>query len=178
MFEKGSGELLQSMQNFAPEMKGFSPTNKSSLQSYLPKYASTERMLLVHNTFTSAQDISFTKTSPIAIYWCFCPNANKYIEGRQPDYTLFLAEKCTIGTDSLASNWSLSILDELKTIRQKNMQIELETLLKWATINGAEALGLTDKLGSIEVGKAPGLNLISDLIDANISEKSTVKKIV
>ncbi|HRP60104.1 MAG TPA: amidohydrolase family protein, partial [Vicingus sp.] len=83
----------------------------------------------------------------------------QYIEGRQPNYHLFLNEKCTIGTDSLASNWSLSILDELKTISNNSPNIELEKLIKWATINGAEFLGIDNQYGSIEKGKKPGINL-------------------
>ena len=97
------------------------------------------------------------------IYWALCPNANLYIENRQPSYNLFLNEKCTIGTDSLASNWSLSILDELKTIVNHSPQLPLELLIKWATFNGAEFLGITHQFGSIEKGKKPGINLIEQL---------------
>ena len=132
-------------------------------------------MLLVHNTFTQKEDIAFAKNAPIDVYWCFCPNANEFIEGTQPDYALFLNEKCTIGTDSYASNWSLSILDELKTISNKNPDIPLEKLIKWGTYNGAQFLGF-HQLGSIEKGKSPGLNLIENvqLGPFKLTEKSRV----
>ena len=85
---------------------------------------------------------------------------------------LFKNEKCTIGTDSLASNWSLSVLDELKTISKKDNAISLETLIKWATFNGAQYLGF-EKLGSIEKGKQPGLNLIKNV---NLNQLSLTKE--
>ena len=47
----------------------------------------------------------------------------------------------TIGTDSLTSNWQLSIWEEIKTIKKYQSFVTLETLLTWATINGAKALG-------------------------------------
>ena len=35
--------------------------------------------------------------------------------------------------------------------------IPLDELLRWATINGAKALGVEDKFGTIEVGKQSGI---------------------
>ena len=67
-----------------------------------------------------------------------------------------------LGTDSFASNWSLSILDEIKTIRQHFPQIPLEDVLGWATINGARALGMDSFLGSFERGKKPGVVLLEE----------------
>jgi len=179
MFEKAEGEILKVMQNFAPEMLEFNATGKSSLQSYLPNYFGVKKMLLVHNTFTQKGDIEFARNSPIDTYWCFCPNANEYIEGTQPNYNLFLDEKCTIGTDSYASNWSLSILDELKTIVRKDKSISLEKLIEWATYNGARFLGFSH-LGSIEKGKAPGLNLIQniDLENLRLTDRSVVNPLI
>ena len=68
-----------------------------------------------------------------------------------------------IGTDSYASNWSLSILDEMKTIAKQFPSISFNTFLAWATINGAEALGFGTQLGSIQKGKKPGLNLLTGI---------------
>jgi len=36
-------------------------------------------------------------------------------------------------------------------------------LVKWATLNGAKALGFERDLGSLAVGKTPGINLIKNL---------------
>jgi cytosine/adenosine deaminase-related metal-dependent hydrolase len=65
-----------------------------------------------------------------------------------------------LGTDSLASNDGLSILAEIKTLKQNFKIIDLAVFLKWATINGAKALQVDDKLGSFETGKQPGVILI------------------
>ena len=67
-----------------------------------------------------------------------------------------------MGTDSLASNWSLSILDEIKTIRKYFPQVLLEEMLRWATVNGAMALNMQDDLGSFEKGKKPGVVLVDE----------------
>jgi cytosine/adenosine deaminase-related metal-dependent hydrolase len=78
-----------------------------------------------------------------------------------PDYSIFNTEKLCVGTDSLASNDSLSILEELMVIK-KNSNFDLNTLLKIGCKNGAEALGFSD-LGTFEKGKIPGVNLINGL---------------
>ena len=54
------------------------------------------------------------------------------------------------------------MLEEIKTIQQYYPKIELQTLLQWATSNGAAALQMKEKLGSFEKGKKPGLVLIEE----------------
>jgi cytosine/adenosine deaminase-related metal-dependent hydrolase len=51
------------------------------------------------------------------LYWCTCPKANLYIENQLPNYQQFVDAdvKMTIGTDSLASNDTLCILEEMKS---------------------------------------------------------------
>lgn len=175
LFQSKSGKLYEQLKKFSPAISDWEATGKNSLPSYLKGLNQGQRILLVHNTYTTKEDLIFAKASGANTYWCFCPNANEYIEGRQPEYGLFLNEKCTIGTDSLASNWGLSILDELKTISKKNNYIPLEKLIRWATYNGAEFLGF-EKFGSIEVGKTPGLNLIKnvDLENLRLTDQSKI----
>jgi imidazolonepropionase-like amidohydrolase len=68
----------------------------------------------------------------------------------------------TLGTDSYSSNWQLSIAAEIKTIKERLPEIPLEQILKWATINGATALGRSNELGSFEKGKIPGIVLLNN----------------
>lgn len=97
-------------------------------------------------------------------FFCLCINANQYIENALPPIEMLRKNNCTIvlGTDSLASNWSLNILDEIKTIKQNFPAIALEEMLQWATINGAKALQMENDLGSFEKGKKPGVVLIDE----------------
>ena len=108
-------------------------------------------------------------------------DANLYIENRLPNYQCFIENnaRMTIGTDSLTSNWGLSILEEMKTIAKYQSYVPLEMLLRWATINGAEALGFDDKLGSMEKGKTCGLNLLVKLDkDGRLQDSTSVKKLI
>ena len=116
------------------------------------------RLILVHNTFTQAADVSFANKWG-EVYWASCPNANLYIENRLPDYNMLREEGAIIclGTDSLCSNWQLSIVEEIKTIFKYNSYLPLMDILQWGTINGARALGISDEYGTIEEGKVPGL---------------------
>jgi len=120
-----------------------------------------KKVLLVHNTFAKKEDITDN-------YYCTCPRANLYIENDLPDYSIFDTNKLCVGTDSLASNNSLSILDELLII-QNNSNFDLNTLLKIACKNGAKALGF-EHLGTFEKGKIPGVNLIKSMAENKITK--------
>ena len=87
---------------------------------------------------------------------------------------------CTIGTDSLASNHSLSILEEIKLIALNKKELPLQALLSWATLNGASFLRFEKELGSLEKGKRPGINLIEEVDSAQLKLKQTsrVKRLV
>jgi len=116
----------------------------------------------------------------LQFFCCLCVNANTYIENALPPVEMMRKQNIniTIGTDSLASNWGLSILDELKRIRQHFSSVPISELLQWATINGAKALQLQQSLGSFERGKRPGVVLIEGLKDGNIAEASTAKPVL
>lgn len=133
---------------------------KRPLQSSLEYYNSalkSQPTLLVHNTFTSVKDLSFTRSRNTL--WCFCPNANLYIENRLPDFTVFKNEKFCIGTDSLASNYSLDLLSEANLIL-KHSDFTIGQMLSSITSAPADFIGFKG-LGSIKKGSTPGLNLVS-----------------
>ena len=117
----------------------------------------------MHNTFTSKEDIDFAKSIDTNTFWCLCPNANLYIENTLPNAALLYNENCQVvfGTDSLASNHTLNIFEEMKIIQQHFPQIPFEKLLQSMTSVGAKALGIDQQFGSFEVGKKPGIVLIN-----------------
>lgn len=158
----------------------FKPRYTSSIQSILPLLSTNQKTLLVHNTYTSSEDIVSVSTSGKDVYWCFCPNANLYIEGRMPNINHFLSDdlKITIGTDSLASNDKLCVLSDLKAITKHFSELPFAQIIRWATLNGAEFLGIDNRFGSIEVGKYPGLNLIENVNGAELTEHSKIKKLI
>lgn len=184
LFISHSGPMFDTFSAMGINMSRIKKTGLNSLRSTLPKLPKSQKTLLVHNTYTNEADIEFAESQYAILntqylYWCTCPNANRYIENKLPDYNFFINKRArmTIGTDSLASNYSLSILDELKTITKYYPQIPLQTLLLWATKNGAEFLGYT-QLGTIEKGKRPGLNLLKHVEGGRITEKTEVVKIL
>ena len=160
-FEKVEGDFLELYYSLGLDISFFKGSGKSSLQTFLPMLSSQQKTLLVHNTFSSTQDVEFAKANHSNLYWCLCPNANLYIEGRLPEVKMMqdAGLKITLGTDSLASNDRLSIFAEMLTL-QEQAGIKIDDLLKWATFNGAEFMGIEGRFGSIEKNKRPGINLL------------------
>jgi cytosine/adenosine deaminase-related metal-dependent hydrolase len=161
-FETKSGSFLSMYERTKISLDIFHATGLSSLQSVLPFFKNASTSILVHNSFTTAADINAIDKEMPNTFWCLCPNANQYIEKTMPPIELLQKHdaKIIVGTDSLASNWSLNILDELKTIQKYNPSIPLAEMLTWATLNGALALQMDKRLGSFETGKKPGVVLI------------------
>ncbi|HAM98869.1 MAG TPA: hypothetical protein DCQ26_09705 [Marinilabiliales bacterium] len=126
-----------------------------------------KQLLLVHNLYLTGGNLDgFQKEVPKLlekIHWVLCPNSNLYIEGQLPPASDLYQRNMQVclGTDSLASNRKLSVLEEMKTLQANFPEIPFDVLLQWATINGAKALGLEQELGSFEKGKKPGVLLIS-----------------
>ena len=160
-FNDKNGDFIDFYNKMNIDTSFFSAPGTSSLQSYLAKFRKNQSLILVHNVHTSVGDLQFASASQKDIAWCFCPNANLYIGGQLPAIDLFIENGCDIvlGTDSLASNQQLSIIHEIKTIKDHFPAIKTDLLLQWATLNGAKALQMDKLLGSFEVGKRPGVIL-------------------
>jgi 5-methylthioadenosine/S-adenosylhomocysteine deaminase len=109
----------------------------------------------------------FTENGATVVH---CPSSNlKLGSGIAPIPTYI--EKginVALGTDGCASNNNLDMVEEMrlaallhKGVNHNPTLIPAREALKMATLNGAKALGLDDKIGSIEVGKLADLLLIN-----------------
>lgn len=135
----------------------FKAPNTSSFQHYY-SYLKNTKSIFVHNTFSAKEDVELSE-NPYH-YWCFCPKANLYIENKLPNYELFKNKTICLGTDSLASNNNLNLIEEANTILNNSSVFGIEEILSALTYNGAKALGIEEKFGSIKVGTT-FLNLIA-----------------
>ena len=150
----------------------------SSQYGVLDYLSSDEKILFVHNTYSKQDDIDFIEKNLTRAYWCTCPRANWYIERKLPDYELWRKNnlKITLGTDSLASNHGLSILEEMKCIQESFPKIPTNELLIWACKNGAEFLDLP-RLGSLSPGFKPGVLLITNTQGTKLTLNSYIEVI-
>ena len=116
-------------------------------------------VMLVHCCCVTQRDIDLIMSHFRApVYWCLCPRSNAYISGLQPPAGLLRRNGLNIctGTDSLASNRSLSLIGELKAMAD----VPADELLRWATAGGADALGAAEA-GRIGIGRKCGLVAVS-----------------
>jgi aminodeoxyfutalosine deaminase len=164
-FRSKAGDLLDLYAFLNLPLDFFDPTGFSAVASSLVHISACNKVLLVHNTYSQEEDIQWVHQYTGQSYWCFCPNANLYIEKALPAVELFRKQKAriVIGTDSLASNYQLSILEELKVIAKAFPTIPMHELIQWSTWNGAEFLGIGSFAGSLEAGKQPGLVWIEEV---------------
>ena len=184
LFINATGDFIRMYQMMGIDNSFFKPSGKSSIQTYFHHLENAKNILFVHNTFIQKDDfqgIKFQlKQNFQQLFYCLCVNANNFIEDTLPPVELLKEQQSTIviGTDSLASNRSLSILDELKTLQQSFPLLATQELLQWATINGSVALQMQDKLGSFEKNKQPGIILIEQMVNGKIGKETTVKKLL
>ena len=154
---------------------------KNHVRAIMDEVTPSGNLILVHNTYADRNTVSEVKKRGNT-YWCLCPGSNLYIENKLPPVEMLMEENCeiVIGTDSLSSNKKLSILREMGIIQERFTSVKLEELIRWATINGAEALGEGDGFGTIEPGKRPGLILLQDLdlVNLRLLEETTVRRLI
>lgn len=182
-FHTNDGQLFDLCKNIYSDLESVIKPNSDSLD-FASEYFPKTKILLVHCVFLTSEKlyqlIEKFKTNDIFIV--LCPLSNKYINNSLPNLPdLYSAtSNICIGTDSLASNNDLSILSELIELKNTFNDISLVDLIKFATLNGARALGISSTFGSIEIGKRPGLNLIQglDLINFNFSSTSKVTPLI
>ena len=116
--------------------------------------------IFAHGVELNSSEIADLANSPVSI--AHNPISNLKLASGVAPVTNLLAAGVTVGlaTDSVASNNNLDMFEEGRTaaLLQKMRvgdasQFTIEQALKALTIEGAKALGLEDKIGSLEVGK-------------------------
>lgn len=165
-FENGTGAMMDRFINWKLPIPNFIPAHKSPMDAISEIFKAPKNpFLFVHNSFSKKADVDSIINNYPKAFFCFCPSSNLFIEGITPDFSVFENhdDRICLGTDSLASTDTLSILHEMKIVSKENPKIDLEKLIKWSSLNGAKALGFEKELGSFEKGKKPGIVLIDEV---------------
>ena len=161
-----TGPFLDMLKRFGvwrPEMYAAD----DSILNILQTLSRAKRSLVVHGNYLTTQELDYVSSVRQKMSIVFCPRTHLYF--RHDDYPMDgICERginLAVGTDSRASNPDLNLMSELKEIRQRFTQLSQELILKMGTINGAIALGLQERLGTLELGKA-GRFCFAELSDA------------
>lgn len=118
------------------------------------------RSLLAHVNYVSDADVERIARAGASV--AYCPRTHEAFGHAPHRFREMVAAgiNVCVGTDSLASNPSLSILDELRHLRHGFADVDNHELIQMGTRRGAEALGMSDTIGSLEPGKHADLVVI------------------
>jgi cytosine/adenosine deaminase-related metal-dependent hydrolase len=110
-------------------------------------------LLLAHGNYLNPSEIGALRG--FGAFVIHCPGSHRFF-GHKP-FPLEDLRKAQVpvalGTDSLASNEDLSMLREMRLLREGYPALAEDEILRMATIGGATALGLEREIGSLEPGK-------------------------
>ncbi|MBX9742994.1 MAG: amidohydrolase family protein [Chthoniobacterales bacterium] len=152
MFTKGSGPLFDFLKNFKREMSDCG--SKTPVQSLLQNDLLPRGALLVHMNYLGAEDYKLLSSRAADFFIVHCPKTHRFF-GRPPfDWKFFYDHgyRLLLGTDSLASNDSLNLFQEMQLMAATAPELAPEEILKMVTLYPAQALGMKEKLGELSVG--------------------------
>lgn len=138
-----------------------------------------DRTLLVHCVHVSDGEIMLIRDRGAHV--CLCPGSNRFLGVGLPpvERMVELGLLPGLGTDSLASNSSIDIWQEMQVMAEMYPHLEYSIILAIGTLGGAGALGHKTKLGSLAVGKdANFIHVSSDLLLRCTDAGALVKELV
>ncbi len=157
-----SGELAEEFYPFVGWEQFLVPPRRCSSTDLLNRHGLlTPSTMAVHCVHVSLADAQILKQRGVTV--CLCPRSNESLDvGKAP---LALLKKLDIplalGTDSLASNDSLSLWDEMRfALDQFPQELSPGDVLHMATMGGATALGHSNVVGSLETGKRADFQIV------------------
>ncbi len=162
-------------------------TGESSLKYFIDRLAAVrkapydERILLVHNVCLSQGDIDAALKVMKNVYWAICPLSNIFIHNALPPVGLMRENglDITLGTDSLSSNDDLDMVKEIICLHENFPEVPMNEIFTWACLNGARFLMKESELGSLSVGKRPGIVVVRNIdADGCVTSASTSERII
>lgn len=181
MFRRGEGEMAAFMRQIGRPMEDcghgvsiFSHAVRNGLVG--PGW------MIVHANELDSSDLALIAATPGEWHIVHCPRSHAFFRHRFFEWErLEAAGVCiSLGTDSLASNETLSLFAELQAAQQAMPHLTSETLLKTVTVNPARALGKAGELGVIRPGARADLIAIpyagpaARVYDAIVANRSPV----
>jgi cytosine/adenosine deaminase-related metal-dependent hydrolase len=110
--------------------------------------------LLAHVNYCDDQEMALLAAGRASVV--YCPRTHAYF-GHSPHRwrdMLRAGINVALGTDSCASSPDLNLVDDLRLIRRLTSEAPAHTLWELATVRAARAIGLEDRAGTLEAGKA------------------------
>ncbi len=183
-FREKQGDFNRLYAQLGIHIDFFKPTGMNSARYLWPFIKNYKPWLWVHNTELSLHDLEWLDEQGIdwnSVFFCLCPGANQFINFATPALHRFRKQfpiQLCLGTDSLAGNYYLNPLYEMRLMQKHGRLNDLEYLLEMATLNGAKALGIQDRFGSFEKGNTPGILIIKQLEGDMITSKTKVERLL
>lgn len=134
----------------------------------------TDKTIAVHCVHCSQTDAQLLKKRGVTI--CLCPRSNHKLGVGSAPVSLFkkLQIPLCLGTDSLASNDSLSLWDEIRfAVDCYNGELTPDQLLTMATSGGAAALGIVASAGTLSAGKQAAFQVVE--LSGNCTAENLIK---
>ncbi len=152
----GDGPWKKFMQDIGKWEDSFSAPGKTPVRYFLDLDLNAP-FVLAHVNYLDAEELDGLARSSHSV--AFCPRSHAFFGHPEHPVENMLRRgiNVCVGTDSLASNESLSVLDELRFLKREYPRLPNAQILKMGTIAGAEALGWDHRIGSITAGKAADL---------------------
>ena len=155
---------------------------RTPAQRLIRHFSPDRPLLLVHNTCVREEDIDRINDYFTNVTWVLCPRSNQYISQSQPPIELLRKKGCRIalGTDSLASNSSLLMCDEVRFVQEHHSGVSLEEVVQWATTAGRTALKSLPTRPDAEAIFAGGAALIENIDWGNctLTSESTSRRLI
>lgn len=123
----------------------------------------TSSTLAVHCVHVSAADVRLIKSRGTHIV--LCPRSNELLDVGRAPVKLFRESDIplALGTDSLASNNSLSLWDELRfALEIFSSDLSEQDLFRMVTAGGAAGLGISSFCGTLEAGKRADFQVVGN----------------
>jgi len=155
MFRDGSGPLYEFMENIGRDMGDCGHETPLGLfVGALDGRALPKRWIIAHLNELTESDFELLEKVKTKFHVVHSPRSHDYF-GHSPfqsERLRRLGFNICLGTDSLASNESLSLFAEMRAFQRSHPEISPEKIFEMVTVNPASALRQQNTLGRIRPG--------------------------